>query len=248
MPLSFFALDELQLKGPRKNVDKGDPHDYGKPFIKGMAGGSSSCGSWACSEGGWDSPSPRGSTEYFFVLSGRGCVTDPDGTPHPFGPGDTVVLPKGWYGRWDIDEFIHKVWVVTEHDDVPGAAVTPVVAPVGALAGGNLSPEPATQKGRTMYDVGSVAVGSWTCTPGTFTVESRASTELLHVLRGVAFITNSSDGSARRCAAGDTVVLPRGWSGQLDVVESFTVSFADVSDGPRSGQRTPMKGRPFSSS
>jgi hypothetical protein len=34
-PLSFFALDQLELKGPRKNVDRGDPHDYGKPFVKG---------------------------------------------------------------------------------------------------------------------------------------------------------------------------------------------------------------------
>ena len=61
--------------------------------------------------------------------------------------------------RRDIDEFIHKVWLTQEHEDVPGAAVTPVVAPISALAGGNLAAEPGTQKGTTMYDVGSVAVG-----------------------------------------------------------------------------------------
>ena len=99
--------------------------------------------------------------------SGRGSVTDPDGTPHPFGPGDTVVLPKGWYGRWDIEEFIHKIWVVKEHEDLPGASVTPVVVPLGALAGGNVSGDLAVQQGRTVYDVaGALAVGSWTCTPG----------------------------------------------------------------------------------
>ena len=58
-------------------------------------GGAASCGSWACTPGGWDSPNARPSTEWFYVLSGRGAVTDPDGTPHPFGPGDVVVLPKG---------------------------------------------------------------------------------------------------------------------------------------------------------
>lgn len=162
VPLSYFALDQLELKGPRKNVDRGDPHDYAKPFVKGMVGGTASCGSWACSEGGWASPSPRGSTEFFYVLSGHGAVTDPDGTRHPFGPGDTVVLPKGWYGRWDIDQFIHKVWLTKEHEDIPGAAVTPVVTPSRAAA----TSTPATQSGTTMYDVGFLAAGTWTCTPG----------------------------------------------------------------------------------
>ena len=66
-----------------------------------------------------------------------------------------------WFGPCgrDIDEFIHKVWLTQDHADVPGAAVTPVVAPISALAGGNLAAEPGTQKGSTMYDVGSVAVG-----------------------------------------------------------------------------------------
>jgi hypothetical protein len=54
-------------------------------------------------------------------------VSDPDGTRYPFGPGDVVVLPKGWYGRWDIQQKIHKVWVVHDHPDVVGASVTPVV-------------------------------------------------------------------------------------------------------------------------
>ena len=170
-------------------------------------------------------------------------MTDPDGTPHPFGPGDTVVLPKGWYGRWDIEEFIHKIWTVTEHADVEGASRRPVVVGLADLAGGNVASEPATQKGSTVYDVGNVAVGSWTCTPGSFTVPTRASAETMHVLRGTGFVTNA-DGSSRRCVAGDTVVLPEGWSGTLDVVENFTVVFSDVASGPR-GQRRPLEGRPF---
>ena len=89
----------------------------------GALGGAASCGSWACTPGGWDSPNARPSTEWFYVLSGRGAVTDPDGTPHPFGPGDVVVLPKGWYGRWDITEHIHKIWLTLTHDDVPGASL-----------------------------------------------------------------------------------------------------------------------------
>ena len=55
--------------------------------------------------------------------------------------------------------------------------------------------------------------------PGSFPVKERSTTEAFHVLEGVAFLTNS-DGSARRCTAGDTVVLPVGWSGSWDVIES----------------------------
>jgi uncharacterized cupin superfamily protein len=66
------------------------------------------------------------------------------------------------------------------------------------------------------------------------------------VVKGTAFFTNA-DGSSRRCVAGDTVVLPQGWAGHWDVVENFTVVFADVSDGPRAAQRRPLVGRPFSS-
>ena len=45
-------------------------------------------------------------------------------------------------------------------------------------------------------------------------------TEVLFVLEGAAFVTNV-DGSAIRCLAGDTVVLPEGWSGRWDVIESL---------------------------
>jgi uncharacterized cupin superfamily protein len=38
---------------------------------------------------------------------------------------------------------------------------------------------------------------------------------------GLFFLTNA-DGSARRCVAGDTVVLPKGWSGTWDILEPVT--------------------------
>ena len=110
-PLSYFALEQLTPKGRRKNVDIGDPHDASRPLVKV---GTASVGSWHCTKGGWDSAAPRPTTESFYVLTGEASVTDLDGTLHTFGPGDTVVLPKGWSGRWDVTKAIHKVWVV--HD------------------------------------------------------------------------------------------------------------------------------------
>ena len=44
---------------------------------------------------------------------------------------------------------------------------------------------------------------------------------------GVFYLTNL-DGSARRCEAGDTVVLPKGWSGRWDIVEPMTTVWVEV--------------------
>ena len=151
-----------------------------------------------------------------------------DGTRNFFGPGDVVVLPKGWSGRWDVLEDIWKVWVVVDHPDVPsplnGKAI---VKPYSSFAPERLqsngvradathgSPETASE---TYLDNGYMSTGCWSCTPGSFPVSERTTTEAFHLLEGVAFLTNS-DGSARRCTAGDTVVLPKGWSGSWDIIE-----------------------------
>jgi uncharacterized cupin superfamily protein len=228
VPYGYFAQEQLDHKGPRSNVDRGDPHDFSRPMVKGMQGGRASCGSWACSEGGWDSPNARGTTEWFYVFSGSGAVTDPDGTPHPFAAGDTVVLPKGWHGRWDVYEHIHKAWLVCEHEDVSGASLRPVVINNAQLVA------PSNNTGRTgnvCYDVGCVKVGSWTCAPGKYTIPERDTTEVFHVLTGEFFVTDGPpDGaSARRCVAGDTVVLPEGWNGRLDVIEVTEAVCCEVS-------------------
>ena len=130
-PLSYFALEKLTPKGRRKNVDNGDPHDRSRPLVKV---GTASVGSWHCTEGVWDSAAPRPTTESFYVLTGEASVTDLDGTRHSFGPGDTVVLPKGWSGRWDVTKAIHKVWVVHDHEDVKGASVAASVTPPESFA------------------------------------------------------------------------------------------------------------------
>ena len=230
--LNFFALHQLAPKGRRKNVDVGDPYDFANALIKGK------CGSWACSEGGWDSPSPRPTTEVFYVFSGKGSVSDPDGTQHPFGPGDVVVLPRGWYGRWDITQKIHKVWVIHDHADIPGASVTPVVVPFQQLAteaavgGPNLRMDavngmPTTTSSK-MYDVGDASVGFWSCSAGTFPCTKKA-TEYFHVIEGDFDLVNA-DGTAEHCVAGDTVVLPKGWTGHWDVFEKVKKVWVTIQD------------------
>lgn len=246
-PIAHFALDKLAPKGTRRSqgglVDVGEPADFSRPLAldadgKAISWCEARVGSWACTEGGWDSPKLRPTTESFLVLDGAGRVCDADGTEHPFGPGDVVVLPKHWHGRWDIYQTIHKLWVVHDHPDVPGAAdgvVRAVVAPVPdashamhapPLVEGALRQAPA-HVAHTIYNVGPTRVGFLSCQHGKFAVAERPTAEIFFVTAGVFYLTNA-DGSARRCVAGDTVVLPRGWAGHWDIIEPVTKVWVEV--------------------
>ena len=252
-PLSFFAEENLAAKGSRREqgglVDVGEPYDFSRP-LKDAEGNVVSCdvgpsnfrvGSWACTAGGWESPKLRPTTEVFLVLDGEGSVTDADGAHHPFGAGDVVVLPKHWHGRWDISKRIHKVWVVHDHPDVPGAAdgvVRAVVQPVPSSQPSSWSPpvvagalhEAPAHLASTIYDVGPTRVGMLSCaTPGAFAVAPRRTAEALFVVDGLFFLTNP-DGSAMRCGAGDTVVLPVGWGGSWHVIEPVTSTWVEVGE------------------
>ena len=200
-------------------------------------GGVASCGSWGCTEGGWLSPTPRASTEWFYVIAGRGSVSTADGRRFGFGPGDVVVLPKGWAGRWDVTERIHKIYLVHEHEDVPGASTDPTVATFAELVrarsggGGDFSARRLGDGpgGYAAYDVGSTRVGSWSAPAGTsIAVTPRAVAECAVVLRGAFFLTNGDDGSARKFGPGDVVAIPEGWRGDVDVVADVVVAFAEA--------------------
>jgi len=237
-PLSYFALHNLQSKGPRRNADVGQPHDSTRKLI-GID--TMSAGSWWCKDGGWPSPNLRATTEIFYVLSGVGCVTDNDGTRHFFSQGDVVILPKNWSGRWDVLESIHKVWVVNDHPDLShdsqstevivqhysnfapqylinenDAATTTTSTTTTTTSMNNNQPIVAS---RTFLDNGYMKVGVSTCSAGSsFPITELTSIEYYFILEGVAFLTNA-DGTSKRCVPGDTIVLPKGWTGYCDVVE-----------------------------
>ena len=121
-PRSYFNIDRLQPTGSKKNADVGNPYDSTLPLMKDEkqdTGVYYECGSWYCDVGGWPCPYPRTNTEIFFVWDGHGCVTDGDSRQHYFGPGDTVILPKGWQGRWDVLEPVHNLlFVVQKQSDL----------------------------------------------------------------------------------------------------------------------------------
>ena len=228
----YFSLSALSTPEARKNADWGTPHQASRPLYKE---GACNVGSWFCSEGGFPGSPNRPTTEMFYVMEGEGKLTDLDGTEHPWGPGDTVVLPKGWSGRWDISKPIHKVFVVVSHPETPQADCGKCVVgrPIEQLMvkGDRGDADHGMPRGASakLCQDGPVTVGAWECTPGGFPVVNRPTTEIFYILEGVCFLTNP-DGSAQRVTAGDTVVLPKGWSGRWDVIETIRKVFVVVAE------------------
>mmetsp|Transcript_14076 Transcript_14076/g.21379 ORF Transcript_14076/g.21379 Transcript_14076/m.21379 type:complete len:320 (+) Transcript_14076:365-1324(+) len=232
VPLSDFAVSNLESKGPRATADWGTPADA---TAKLGNYGCLSGGTWFCTEGGWPSPNEKAHTEVFYVLSGFGSLDDADGARHYFGPGDTVIIPKGHTGRWDVNQAIHKVWAVNAHEQIEDKSpiIRVQVDHYNSFASELLSPvengydplygttAPVTgsvaPSAKTFYNVGPTQVGVWSSRErGSFAVQS-GKASWIYILEGVAYITMGRE--SRRCVAGDSVLLPAGWSGHVDVVE-----------------------------
>jgi uncharacterized cupin superfamily protein len=101
---------ELEDWGPRIGADSGSPMMSGRIFHEADG---FQVGVWECTPGGW-SIENRPDSESVRILAGRARLTDVDGDAALLGPGDVLVLPKGWSGRWDILETVRKVYVVAK--------------------------------------------------------------------------------------------------------------------------------------
>lgn len=100
-------LSDLNDWGPRIGADTGQPMTSGRVLYQGNG---SETGIWRCTPGGW-SISNRPDTESVLIIEGRALLTDADGTAVELSPGDALVLPRGWSGRWDILETVVKFYV-----------------------------------------------------------------------------------------------------------------------------------------
>ena len=109
IPSAAGAADmNLDSIGPRDGADQGDPQVSMRVISND---GSIHVGVWECTPGGWPIVN-RADTEVASIVSGRGVITDADGTERLLAPGAVVTLPKGWSGRWDISETLRKVYVI----------------------------------------------------------------------------------------------------------------------------------------
>lgn len=102
------VTDPLEPVGPREGADTGDPQ---VSLLELYAGGATEAGLWACTPGGW-AITDRPDTEVVLILEGRVRMTDAGGDSREIGPGEVMVLPKGWSGRWEVLETTRKLYVV----------------------------------------------------------------------------------------------------------------------------------------
>ena len=74
---------------------------------------------------------------------------------------------------------------------------------------------------------GSVEVGVWECTPGGWPILDRPTTETMLLLGGSVRITPLG-GEPVDLGEGDVFVLPKGWSGRWDVLDTVRKLFVLV--------------------
>lgn len=89
--------------------------------------------------------------------------------------------------------------------------------PTGPRAGADVG-DPQTAA-RRLHSAPGLEIGLWECTPGGWAISERADTETVVILSGRARLTDAG-GSAVELTAGDALVLPKGWSGRWDILET----------------------------
>ena len=57
---------------------------------------------------------PTDGDEFVHVLSGKLILTEPNGTAHEYHPGDSLVLPAGYAGTWEMLGNYRELAVVTQ--------------------------------------------------------------------------------------------------------------------------------------
>ena len=57
---------------------------------------------------------PTDGDEFVHVLSGKLILTEPNGTVHEYHPGDSLVLPAGYKGTWEMQGNYREIAVVMQ--------------------------------------------------------------------------------------------------------------------------------------
>jgi len=106
------AVGPLPATGPRAGADRGDPLTATLEWQEHAAGRAAGIGVWECTPGSWTIEDAR-HDEILVVQSGRVRLTDAGGRSIEATVGDTVLLPRGWHGRWEVLETVRKIYVIS---------------------------------------------------------------------------------------------------------------------------------------
>jgi uncharacterized cupin superfamily protein len=108
----------------------------------------------------------------------------------------------------------------------PTAIVTGPLEPRGQRPGAD-SGDP--QISSVAFDAPTdVRVGVWECEPGGWPVVDKPETETCYIISGRMTVTDDATGEKYEVSAGDVIVLPKGWSGRWDVIETIRKVYSIV--------------------
>jgi hypothetical protein len=130
--------------------------------------------------------------------------------------------------RWDIAEDVHKVWFVHDHhEEIEEDTTSTIRAKIihyndlvstskkeELIVGANLITKP-------IYNIGPTNVMLSTSGPSYFVVSPRQYADCFHILEGSMMLEGSGSGSSVNVKVGDTIVLPKGWTGRFNVKETI---------------------------
>ncbi|KAF1050948.1 MAG: hypothetical protein GAK43_02617 [Stenotrophomonas maltophilia] len=70
------------------------------------------------------------------------------------------------------------------------------------------------------------SLGVWECQPGGWPVIERPDTEFTYIISGRAQLTDQATGQVVEVTGGDLIILPPGWTGRWDVLETVRKVYA----------------------
>ena len=69
-------------------------------------------GVWESTAGSFQA-NTTGYVEFGHIVEGAARLVDPDGTVHELVPGSSFVMPEGYTGRWEVDQFVKKIYFIS---------------------------------------------------------------------------------------------------------------------------------------
>ena len=106
-----------ELSRPRpERLEQGNPLRETWTAVTTSVGQAStlSSGIWRCEPGRWRIEFGPAQQEVFTVLSGRCRVHDLHGGWREAGPGDSLHIPAGFLGAFEVLETVTKAWVILD--------------------------------------------------------------------------------------------------------------------------------------
>lgn len=112
---TFANLSTMDLGTPQaKPTSLADTQFEASKVLFTSADGLLEIGVWECTPGRFTA-SRDSNSETCHIVAGRLTLHGPNGQTQQVGPGEVLVLPKGWRGEWELHEKIRKLYIL--HQD-----------------------------------------------------------------------------------------------------------------------------------